>query len=45
MQALDLKSIRTHRWHILECSAITGKNLNEGLAWVVDDAKKRLFLY
>jgi hypothetical protein len=44
-QALELASIRTHRWHILRCSAMTGRNLKEGLAWVVDDAKSRLFLY
>ncbi|KPM36058.1 hypothetical protein AK830_g10517 [Neonectria ditissima] len=43
--SLQLESIRTHHWHILPCSAITGNNLNEGLAWVVEDAKKRLFLY
>lgn len=42
---LDLRSVRTHKWHILPCSAITGENLNEGLAWVVEDAKSRLFLY
>ena len=45
LQALQLKAIRTHRWHILRCSAVTGSNLEEGLAWVVEDAKKRLFLY
>ncbi|KAF7552820.1 hypothetical protein G7046_g7280 [Stylonectria norvegica] len=45
LSALQLETIRTHRWNILRCSAITGKNLSEGLAWVVDDAKKRLFLY
>ncbi|KAK4106180.1 ARF/SAR superfamily [Parathielavia hyrcaniae] len=44
-QALRLDQIRTHRWNILGCSAITGENLNEGLAWVVEDAKARLFLY
>lgn len=44
-QALELESIRTHRWHVLRCSAMTGRNLKEGLAWVVEDAKKRLFLY
>ncbi|QUC19796.1 uncharacterized protein UV8b_04037 [Ustilaginoidea virens] len=44
-QALDLDEIRTHQWHILRCSAMTGENLQEGLAWVVADAKKRLFLY
>ncbi|KAM3471805.1 hypothetical protein MY5147_005628 [Beauveria neobassiana] len=45
LQALRLDEIRTHQWHILQCSAMTGKNLKEGLAWVVEDAKKRLFLY
>ena len=44
-QALKLRNIRTHQWHVLQCSAMTGKNLKEGLAWVVDEAKKRLFLY
>lgn len=45
LQNLDLRSIRTHGWHILPCSAMTGVNLKEGLAWVVQDAKSRLFLY
>ncbi|KAK4123292.1 ADP-ribosylation factor-like 2, arl2 [Parathielavia appendiculata] len=44
-KALRLDEIRTHRWNILRCSAITGKNLKEGMAWVVEDAKARLFLY
>ncbi|KAK2590655.1 ADP-ribosylation factor-like protein 2 [Conoideocrella luteorostrata] len=44
-KALQLDEIRTHQWHVLRCSAMTGKNLQEGLAWVVTDAKKRLFLY
>ncbi|KAG5942920.1 ADP-ribosylation factor-like protein 2 [Claviceps sorghi] len=43
--ALQLDEIRSHQWHILRCSAMTGNNLQEGLAWVVADAKKRLFLY
>ncbi|KAG6068272.1 ADP-ribosylation factor-like protein 2 [Claviceps aff. humidiphila group G2b] len=43
--ALKLDEIRSHQWHILRCSAMTGKNLQEGLSWVVADAKKRLFLY
>ncbi|PNP37458.1 hypothetical protein TGAMA5MH_10560 [Trichoderma gamsii] len=42
---LRLHDIRTHQWHVLQCSAMTGKNLEEGLSWVVEDAKKRLFLY
>ncbi|RWA12006.1 hypothetical protein EKO27_g3104 [Xylaria grammica] len=45
LQGLQLKAIRSHRWHVLRCSAITGENLKEGLAWVVEDAKARLFLY
>ncbi|KAH7162288.1 ADP-ribosylation factor family-domain-containing protein [Dactylonectria estremocensis] len=45
LSSLQLETIRTHRWHILPCSAMTGNNLKEGLAWVVDDAKQRLFLY
>ncbi len=45
VQGLQLEAIRTHKWHIIRCSAITGVNLKEGLAWVVQDAKARLFLY
>ncbi|KAK0666191.1 putative ADP-ribosylation factor family protein [Cercophora samala] len=44
-EGLKLDEIRTHQWNILRCSAVTGQNLKEGLAWVVDDAKARLFLY
>jgi ADP-ribosylation factor-like protein 2 len=29
----------------MTCSAMTGENLQEGLQWVVQDAKDRLFLY
>jgi len=44
-EGLQLDAIRTHKWTIIPCSAMTGVNLNEGLAWVVQDAKDRLFLY
>ncbi|KAG9646126.1 ARF/SAR superfamily, partial [Aureobasidium melanogenum] len=44
-KALQLDTIHTHRWNIMECSALTGLNLQEGLKWVVQDAKDRLFLY
>ena len=44
-QGLKLDEIRTHKWHVIRCSAITGINLKEGLAWVVEDAKTRLFLF
>ncbi|ORY13434.1 ADP-ribosylation factor [Clohesyomyces aquaticus] len=42
---LHLDSIKTHKWTIMACSAMTGLNLHEGLEWVVQDAKARLFLY
>jgi len=45
LQALDLNSIKTHTWKILACSAMTGLNLQQGIHWVVQDAKDRLFLY
>lgn len=45
VQRLRLDAIKTHKWTILPCSAMTGKNLHEGLDWVVQDAKDRLFLY
>ncbi|GAB7356084.1 hypothetical protein MBLNU459_g6696t2 [Dothideomycetes sp. NU459] len=44
-KALQLDTIKTHRWTIMTCSAMTGHNLQEGLSWVVQDAKDRLFLY
>lgn len=44
-ERLCLDAIKTHKWTILPCSAMTGRNLHEGLEWVVQDAKDRLFLY
>ncbi|KAF2200182.1 ADP-ribosylation factor [Delitschia confertaspora ATCC 74209] len=44
-QGLRLDAIKTHKWTIMACSAMTGQNLQEGLRWVVQDAKARLFLY
>ncbi|PYH95439.1 ARF/SAR superfamily [Aspergillus ellipticus CBS 707.79] len=44
-ERLSLDSIVTHEWTIFPCSAMTGRNLHEGLGWVVQDAKDRLFLY
>ncbi|KAJ4325267.1 hypothetical protein N0V94_000791 [Neodidymelliopsis sp. IMI 364377] len=44
-EGLGLDAIKTHRWAILSCSAMTGLNLQEGLQWVVQDAKARLFLF
>ncbi|KAF8629584.1 hypothetical protein AX15_003332 [Amanita polypyramis BW_CC] len=42
-EALDLGSIKTHHWKIWPCSALTGKNLVQGLNWVVDDVATRLY--
>merc|ERR1712059_62366 len=40
---LQLDSITTHHWQIVECSAVTGKNLLHGVDWVTDDISKRIF--
>ncbi|KAH7389849.1 ADP-ribosylation factor family-domain-containing protein [Pyrenochaeta sp. MPI-SDFR-AT-0127] len=45
VQGLQLDAIKTHHWTIMTCSAMTGLNLQQGLEWVVQDAKARLFLY
>lgn len=45
IKGLGLEEIRTHRWVIYPCSAMTGVNLTEGLDWVVKDARDRFFLY
>ncbi|KAI4127073.1 MAG: hypothetical protein LQ338_003392 [Usnochroma carphineum] len=42
---LALDAIKTHKWTIIQCSAITGENLQEGIRWVVEDAREKLFLY
>lgn len=34
----------THSWKVIGCSAYDGTNLQEGLDWVVDEIKSRLFL-
>ncbi|EEQ33695.1 ADP-ribosylation factor family protein [Microsporum canis CBS 113480] len=44
-KGLQLDAIKTHKWTIIPCSAVTGLNLTKGLSWVVQDAKDRLFLY
>ncbi|CAN9098064.1 unnamed protein product [Alternaria alternata] len=44
-EGLRLDAIKTHKWHVMTCSAMTGMNLQEGLEWVIQDAKARLFLY
>jgi len=42
-QVLELDKITTHHWKILDCSAITGQNLLEGIDWTIDDISARIF--
>lgn len=43
-KTLELDKITKHHWTILGCSAYDGTNLEEGLQWVVEEVKSRLFL-
>lgn len=43
LQLLDLPGIKSHRWKIWPCSAITGQNLVAGLDWIVHDVAHRLY--
>ena len=46
VQGLGLDAIKTHKWTIVRCSARTRREeLREGVEWVVQDAKARLFLF
>ena len=42
-KVLDLPGIKSHRWSIVPCSAVTGHNLLEGLNWVVGEVASRLY--
>jgi len=33
-EGLDLTSLRDWPWHIVACSALTGKGIAEGLDWL-----------
>ncbi|XP_066064209.1 ADP-ribosylation factor-like protein 2 isoform X2 [Chamaea fasciata] len=41
-EALELDSIRSHRWRLQGCSAFTGRDLLPGLDWLLDDIGARL---
>ncbi|KAM7542652.1 hypothetical protein Aperf_G00000016061 [Anoplocephala perfoliata] len=41
--ALNLREITTHHWCIYGCSAITGENLLESVAWLIRDVSSRIF--
>ncbi|XP_046402206.1 ADP-ribosylation factor-like protein 2 [Ischnura elegans] len=40
---LELDLIKTHHWHIVRCSAVTGENLLLGMNWLVGDIAARIF--
>ena len=42
-QALGLDEIKTHHWAIHGCSAVTGKNLLQGMDWLIADIASRIF--
>ncbi|XP_039757484.1 ADP-ribosylation factor-like protein 2 [Pararge aegeria] len=42
-EVLDLDNIKTHHWRIMQCSAVTGENLLEGINWMLDDIANRIF--
>ncbi len=44
-QRLGLDGITTHTWELIDSSAMTGKGLAQGIEWVLQDAKNRLFLF
>ena len=40
---LELEKIKTHHWKIVDCSAVTGNNLLEGVDWILEDISRRIF--
>lgn len=42
-EALDLDSISTHHWRVVDVSAVTGDNLLEAVDWMIDDIASRIF--
>ena len=46
-EALELdttEAIQNRHWSIMPCSAITGEGLLEGMDWVVNDIKSRIYM-
>ena len=40
---LQLDNIKSHHWKIVNCSAVTGKNLLDGMDWLLQDISARIF--
>lgn len=43
-EVLELDRIEGRHWFICPCSAMTGEGLLEGIDWVVNDIKSRIFM-
>eukprot|EP00826_Nyctotherus_ovalis_P064384 TRINITY_DN9442_c0_g6_i2.p3 TRINITY_DN9442_c0_g6~~TRINITY_DN9442_c0_g6_i2.p3 ORF type:complete len:120 (-),score=51.57 TRINITY_DN9442_c0_g6_i2:107-466(-) len=43
-EILELKNIANRHWSIFPCSAVTGDGLIDGLKWIAEDIKSRIFL-
>ena len=41
---LEVDKIEGRHWSIFPCSAMTGEGLLEGIEWVVNDIKSRIFM-
>ena len=44
-EVLEIDKIDKRHWNIQACSAITGEGLLEGVDWIVDDIKSRIFMH
>jgi len=42
-EALQLRSIRSHNWKIMPCSAVTGSKVSEAVNWIVNDVGERIY--
>ncbi|GAB1609749.1 ADP-ribosylation factor-like protein 2 [Argonauta hians] len=42
-ETLKLDNIKSHHWLILDCSALTGENLLQGMDWLIGDISNRIF--
>ncbi|XP_014767829.1 ADP-ribosylation factor-like protein 2 [Octopus bimaculoides] len=42
-EILKLDNIKSHHWLILDCSALTGENLLQGMDWLIGDIASRIF--
>jgi hypothetical protein len=34
-----------HKWTIINSSAVTGRGLEQGVEWVIEDGRERMYLF